>query len=773
MGQGSNGKVCLAVRRGERQGRVAIKVSRPVDVEELRKEYERLRSVSHPRIIAAIDFLEGRSLSCMPATLRMYKAGLVMEVAATDLGEWLAIHGPCFDAGLASIWSFHLASALAHIHRLGVVHRDIKPGNCLLCYEDAGRPGGYMRVVLKVSDFGSARALPAEAPRKIIKKQACIFDGAYRSMERQFEMTALVATSWWRAPELLGNTVTADQLDEAADGAVTQYGVNIDVWSCGATIYEMLTGEHLASATSGVGLLRCLLQRVVEPCPYPCSDAGSQSSVPPYMTEPCWELLFDVAQQRGPIQRAPRPEGGQWDVVVACLRWHPSARVSMHELLRMPWLRQASVDDESTRAAVTGGSQTLVARDAAASSTGARADADAVDCADAPPTPTPGERRQRHLSAPVLRLSQDYSRKTTTVRGKTCRCKGQCRIFQHRKDGKCLEKWLVEGTDYCIKCLCMVQGCDMVMLKSPWCYHHSRVFGLAPLPVQLAVLAADVAPLLVPCDITDFLSMYAEIQTDLALCIICALVKEPTATRKIVEQWRPLPAEYTAAELQHALERVLRACASTPGGEDTPHSREQEQLTRQGVARFSGLASVAKDLGVLQGVGEGADYSITLGRTHVKYKFTRDAGTLHKFLSCVRAAAAIHPPCFDAGAQSSHVDAGGSPAAFGAVQQYGEGLRSLMQQLGHEINMGTKTGAGYKVDIVVRKLCMPHLEGLPWHLVPRDRIREISADEKENLSCLPQTWTAAQISSFVCGRPDWPCLASMFMCIWKVRRRAS
>ena len=62
---------------------------------------------------------------------------------------------------------------------------------------------------------------------------------------------------------------------------------------------------------------------------------------------------------------------------------------------------------------------------------------------------------------------------------------------------------------------------------------------------------------------------------------------------------------------------------------------------------------------------------------------------------------------------------------------------------------------------------MPHLEGLPWHLVPRDRIREISADENENLSCLPKTWTAAQISSFVCGRPDWPFLASMFMCIWK------
>ena len=32
---------------------------------------------------------------------------------------------------------------------------------------------------------------------------------------------------------------------------------------------------------------------------------------------------------------------------------------------------------------------------------------------------------------------------------------------------------------------------------------------------------------------------------------------------------------------------------------------------------------------------------------------------------------------------------------------------------------------------------------------------------------MPSTWTAGKISSFVCGRPDWPFLASVFMCVWK------
>ena len=51
------------------------------------------------------------------ATMRKYTAAFVMEAATMSLSGWLGMHGPCFDAGLASAWSSQLASALAHVSR--------------------------------------------------------------------------------------------------------------------------------------------------------------------------------------------------------------------------------------------------------------------------------------------------------------------------------------------------------------------------------------------------------------------------------------------------------------------------------------------------------------------------------------------------------------------------------------------------------------------------------------------------------------------------------
>ena len=122
-------------------------------------------------------------------------------------------------------------------------------------------------------------------------------------------------------------------------------------------------------------------------------------------------------------------------------------------------------------------------------------------------------------------------------------------MYQHRRDGKCFDAWLVKGTDYCAKCLCKVYGREFVKHRSDWCWTHKSVIGASPVPVQLAAIAADLAPALVPCDLTDFLQHYVEIRRDLALCIICTLVKEPTATRLLVESWQLLPAGHDAVAL--------------------------------------------------------------------------------------------------------------------------------------------------------------------------------------------------------------------------------
>ena len=140
-----------------------------------------------------------------------------------------------------------------------------------------------------------------------------------------------------------------------------------------------------------------------------------------------------------------------------------------------------------------------------------------------------------------MRLAVDYSKRKTEATGKPCECKGHCRVFRHRKRQCCDELRLVSGMPYCQTCLCKVYGCRAPKLKPEYWHMHQRVLDSAPLPVQLAVLAADLAPQLVPCDVVDFLRIYPEIRSDLPICIICALIKEPTATAHVLVEWRQLP----------------------------------------------------------------------------------------------------------------------------------------------------------------------------------------------------------------------------------------
>ncbi|KAJ1414646.1 Serine/threonine-protein kinase, active site [Sesbania bispinosa] len=87
-----------------------------------------------------------------------------------------------------------LLEALAHCHRLGIAHRDIKPDNLLFDSRDN----------LKVADFGSAE-----------------WFGDGRSM------SGVVGTPYYVAPEVLMGR---------------EYNEKVDVWSSGVILYTMLAG---------------------------------------------------------------------------------------------------------------------------------------------------------------------------------------------------------------------------------------------------------------------------------------------------------------------------------------------------------------------------------------------------------------------------------------------------------------------------------------------------------------------------------------------------
>lgn len=156
---------------------VAVKVLLPhlardaAFVERFKREAVAAARLSHPHIVALFD-------TCSDGATE----AIVMElVRGSTLREHLDRHGPMTPAQVVAVGS-QVADALAHAHRSGLVHRDVKPGNILL--SDDGR--------VLVADFGIAKA--AEAASDLTEVGQVVGTAKYLSPE-QVEGTPLDARS--------------------------------------------------------------------------------------------------------------------------------------------------------------------------------------------------------------------------------------------------------------------------------------------------------------------------------------------------------------------------------------------------------------------------------------------------------------------------------------------------------------------------------------------------------------------------------------------------
>lgn len=140
IGQGSYGAVWGATQATTRQ-RVAIKVLRSGPRQGLQREVASVLEVSeHPHVVPLID-----------ARLENDPAFLVTPLMQGSLGGYIRqTQNPQeVESALVRLWMKQVASALAHVHRKGIVHCDLKPDNILL--DDQGN--------CKVCDFGQATLL--------------------------------------------------------------------------------------------------------------------------------------------------------------------------------------------------------------------------------------------------------------------------------------------------------------------------------------------------------------------------------------------------------------------------------------------------------------------------------------------------------------------------------------------------------------------------------------------------------------------------------------
>jgi len=195
IGQGAMGAVYRA--ESEAGAEVAIKTVSPQAIgdhgsQRFLRESELVRGIKHPHVVrtldAGADEPSGLLFLVMPLLKGRDLDHVLEELAALDPETAVRI-------------ALQAARGLTAAHRVGIVHRDVKPGNLLLDEEDG-------EVIVRVCDFGIAKQIGQESELTKTGSQ--------------------LGTPDYVSPEQLKNS---KQVDERTD-----------IWSLGATLYQMLCG---------------------------------------------------------------------------------------------------------------------------------------------------------------------------------------------------------------------------------------------------------------------------------------------------------------------------------------------------------------------------------------------------------------------------------------------------------------------------------------------------------------------------------------------------
>jgi serine/threonine protein kinase len=165
------------------------------NLERFYREARAVAALDHPNIVRAYDIDQYDKLHFL--VMEYVDGHSLQEIVAR-----YAMEKKRFDPIRAAHYVAQAAVGMQHAHELGMVHRDIKPGNLLL-----DRTG-----IIKVLDMGLAR----------------FFNKQQDSVTEKYDDKCVLGTADYLAPE---------------QAVTNMVDVRADIYSLGGTLYFMLTGQ--------------------------------------------------------------------------------------------------------------------------------------------------------------------------------------------------------------------------------------------------------------------------------------------------------------------------------------------------------------------------------------------------------------------------------------------------------------------------------------------------------------------------------------------------